>query len=939
MIRMRSLLTLIFILFAGQLLQAQGTRNVTGKVLDTARVPLNKASVSLFYETPGDTLRALTNSQGEYRFAGVKSRPFFIKVSFQGFNAEQVRVTNEGQEVQVETIRMTPGYKSLQEIVISTPPIVIKEDTVEFKADSFKVKPNAMVEDLLKKLPGVSVDKDGNITAQGKQVTRVKVNGKDFFQGDAKTATRELSADMIDKVQVVDDYGDQANMSGIKDGEPEKVINLQLKKDKNKGVFGRVTAGGGTNERYQVNGNVNYFNNNKQISLIGNTNNINQNLFSQNDPGANLAGGNGGGNRGGGGGGGGMQQIFSMGGLNSANSGGGDGISTTHALGTNFRNDFDKNKGSLYGSYVFTRRMTDGIRDVSQQNLFQSNSFTNNQNTRYYNQSNNHRAFLNWEYNIDSFNYIKVTPNFSYNESNNKSKTDFGYIDSKGLTTSAGSNLDSSLNNSPSLNVTALYNRKFRTRGRNLSVNLTFNTSETESERNTVNQTTNYIQTPPATVTLKQLINQDNNNRGVTLRAQYSEPIRKDRFLDLIYQYRQTYTKSDRSTYNVAGASPVILPALSNAFENYFNEQRYGLNYRTVKKKYNYTIGVSVQPVELKGYSITKDSAYTPQRRVMFFPVGRFVYNFTRTKGLNFNYQGNARQPSFTQLQPVRDISNPQYQTQGNPNLKPEQYHNFNLFFNNFNFQSGKVLFLGLNTSFIQNQIVNNTISLGQGGAQLTIPENVNGYYNVALFYNWQKPFKNRTYVVSLNGVANYNHNINLIDSARSIGTNILVGQGLNFEYNLKEWLEVDLGARYNLNSARYSLQEQLNQNYGSWVLTSNSRMDIPGGLTFRYDFQYTINNGLAQGVNGNIALLNASLEKTILKKKNGFIRLYAFDILNQNKSITRSVTANSIVDTRTNRLTRYVMLSFTYRLNRFTGQQSTNSRQGQGPQFRMRDQ
>lgn len=936
MIRMRSLLTLLFILFSGSVLMAQGTRNVSGKVLDTAGAPLNKASVSLFYETPGDTLRTLTNSQGEYRFAGVKSRPFTVKVSFLGFNQETRQVKDEAAEITLNTITLNPAYRSLQEIVISTPPIVIKEDTVEFKADSFKVKPNAMVEDLLKKLPGVAVDKDGNITAQGKSVTRVKVNGKDFFQGDAKTATRELSADMIDKVQIVDDYGDQANMSGIKDGEPDKVINLQLKKDKNKGVFGRVTAGAGTDQRYQVNGNVNYFNNNKQLSLIGNTNNINQSLFSQNDPGS--SGGNtGGGNQGGGGG---VRQAFSLGGLGNNNTGG-DGISTTHAIGTNFRNDFENKKGSVYGSYVFTRRMTDGIRDVSQQNIFESNSFTNNQSTKFYNQSNNHRAFINWEYNIDSFNYIKFTPNFSYSESNNKSRSDFGFIDSKGLTTSEGYNLDSTLSNSPSLNITALYNRRFRKRGRNLSVNLTYNTAENESDRNTINQTTNFVQTPPVTAILKQLINQDNNNNGINLRAQYSEPIRKDRFVDFIYQYRHTYTKNDRTTYDVSGASPVILPALTNAFENYFNEQRYGLNFRTVKKKYNYTLGVSVQPLELKGYSITKDSTYTPQRRTMIFPVARFVYNFTRTKGLNFNYQGNARNPSFTQLQPVRDISNPQYQTQGNPNLKPEQSHNFSLFFNNFNFQSGKVLFTGINANFIQNQIVNNTISLGAGGAQLTIPENVNGYYNLTGFYNWQKPFKNRTYVVSLNGTVNYNHNINLIDSARSIGTNILVSQGLTFEYNLKEWLELDFGARYNLNSARYSLQEQLNQNFGSWVLTSNSRMDVPGGLTFRYDLQYTINNGLAEGVNGNIALLNASLEKTILKKKNGFIRLYAFDILNQNKSITRSVTANSIVDTRTNRLTRYVMLSFTYRLNRFSGQTSGTNRQPAGgqQQFRMREQ
>ena len=938
---MRRLLKMLILLAFGLPAMAQGDRVVTGKVLDTARAPLAKASVILYYETPGDTLRTLSNQQGEFRFTGVKSRPFFVRASFTGFQQEQRQVTDEGLSLTLEPLRLSPAYRSMDEIVISPPPIIIKEDTVEFKADSFRVKPNAMVEDLLKKLPGVSVDKDGNISAGGKQVTRVKVNGKDFFQGDVKTATRELSADMIDKVQVVDDYGDQANLSGIKDGEPEKVINLQLKKDKNKGVFGRLTAGAGTNDRYQANGNVNFFNNNKQLSIIGNTNNINQGLFNQNDPGSgsgNVSFGNnrGGSGGGGGGGGGGMMQAMSQASGQGNNLGGGDGISTTHAIGTNFRNDFENNKGSFYGSYVFTRRMTDGIRDVSQQNLFQTNSFTNNQSTNFYNRSNNHRAFLNLEYNIDSFNYIKLTPNFSYNESNNKSVTNFNFIDSKGLTTSKGTNLDSSRNNSPNMSFTALYNHKFRRRGRNLSVNLTWNGSETESERNTNNQTTNLVQNPPVTATIRQLINQDNNSRGVTFRAQYSEPIRRDRFLDLIYQYRHSYTKNDRATYNVNGPSPVLVPNLTNAFENYFDEQRYGLNIRTVKKKYNYTIGVSVQPLQLKGYSITKDSAYKPQNRVMIFPVGRFVYNFTRTKGLTFNYQGSARQPSFTQLQPVRDISNPQYQTQGNPNLKPEQNHNLTIFFNNFNFQSGKVLFTGVNASFIQNQIVNNTIPLGAGGAQLTIPENVNGFYNLTGFYSWQKPFQNRRYVFSLNGTVNYNHNINLIDSARSIGNNLLVGQGFNFEFNHKEWFEWDAGVRYNLNSAKYSLQEQLNQQFGSWVITSNSRVDMPGGLIFRYDFQYTINNGLAPGVNANIAILNASLEKTVLKKKNGFIRLSGFDILDQNKNITRQVTANSIVDTRTNRLQRYFMLSFTYRLSRFTGQQPANP-SGQPPrQFRM---
>jgi hypothetical protein len=276
---MRKIVLLPFTLLIITSLFAQQPRTISGKLVDSSLSPVARATVTLFYETPGDTLRTTSSQEGLFQFEGVKSRPFFIRTTHLGYKKYEKKFENEGLALQLPAIILTQQIRTLEEIIIETPPIQVKEDTVEYKADSFKVKPNAMVEDLLRKLPGVSVDKDGNVTAQGKTVTKVKVNGKDFFQGDVKTATRELSADMIDKVQVVDDYGDQSAISGIRDGEPEKVINLQLKKDKNKGVFGRATAGYGTDDRYQANLNANYFNNNKQLSLIANSNNVNNSSF------------------------------------------------------------------------------------------------------------------------------------------------------------------------------------------------------------------------------------------------------------------------------------------------------------------------------------------------------------------------------------------------------------------------------------------------------------------------------------------------------------------------------------------------------------------------------------------------------------------------------------------------------------------------------------
>jgi len=695
-----------------------------------------------------------------------------------------------------------------------------------------------------------------------------------------------------------------------------------LKKDKNKGMFGRLTAGGGTDDRYQINGNVNIFQNNTQFSLFGNSNNVNASLFSRDGGGGGFSGGGG--------------RGFTVAAGGGGNSGGQDGISTTNSIGANFRHDFEKSKGSsVYGSYTLTDRVTDGLRDVNQQNLATAIKFIDTRNTIFRNNAKTHRFNLNLEYNIDSFNYIKIIPRFSMSETDNRNAVVFDQFTDKGVQSQDGNSGDTTMSRSPDMDLNILYNHKFRKRGRNISINANVSASRNQNDRNSFNYTEFFLPFTRTQLT-DQLRSQDNKSSSVNTRVVYTEPIVKDRYLDLSYNFRNNYVLNDGETFDMGTGVPVFNTNLSNAFENDFTEQRIGASVRTVKKKYNYTLGATALPVVLKGYSLTKDSAYQPQRRVNMLPIARFQYNFTRTKGLNFNYQGNVQNPSFTQLQPILDNSNPQNQSVGNPTLKPAVQHSMNSTFNNFNFSSGRTLFVGINGSVIQNQITNNVIWLGNTGARLTRPENVNGFYRMTGFYNWSKPFQNRTYVFSLNGAVNYTNDVALVDSARNIGKDLVFSQGFNFEYNLKEWFEFDLGARYSNQTTRYSLRPEQNYNFGSWVLTSNSRADLPGGIIFRYDLQHVINIGLASGVNGNVTLLNGSLEKTIFKKKNGFIRLSGFDILNQNKNISRTVNANFITDTRVNRLTRYYMLTFTYRLNRFGGK-STSGSQTQGSEMRMR--
>ncbi len=905
---------------------AQEGFQVTGKLVDTLGTPISRATVAVYIAGGKDTIKALSNNVGFFLIKGIPQRKFVLSISDISYGTTlKAYQVPEGEEVlKLDNITLRPQYSQLQEIVISTPPIIVKEDTVEYKADSFRLKPNAMVEDLLKKMPGIEVDKNGNITAQGKTVSKVRVNGKDFFSNDPKAATQQLSADMIDKVQVIDDYGDLANISGIKDGEPDKIINLQLKKDRNKGIFTRTVVGAGTDKRYAGTANVNVFNNETQLSVFGGANNNNTSTF-------NFDGGSGGGggNFGQGGGGGRAFQI-NVGGNNQSGIGGEEGLRISNSLGMNFRNDFKEKKGSVYGNYSYSTRETDVRRDVASQNFFQADKFLNTQQTSSLSNSNNHRFSLNFEWNIDSFNYVKFIPEFTVRDNNSRSLSFFDYVRNDADTTSRGSNNDTSFSKSPNFSGNLIFNHKFKKRGRNLSVNINGGYSTTDGQSEKLNITQNLFPVSNNSV-LDQFVVTDNRSNNFNIRFNYSEPIMKDRYLDLIYAYGRSFTSNNRETkvYDPVQGGYIYSNTLSNFFENDFLNQRIGANVRTVKKKYNYSLGASAQPVDQRGKSITNNIVYAPIKRLNLLPSANFAYNFTRNKTLRFFYNGNARQPSFSQLQPVKDVSNPQYQTQGNPFLKPEQAHVFSMSFNNLNFLTGQTFFVGANYNFVDNQIVNNTSRIGRTGAQFTTYENVDGNYTVSGFYNFSKPWSNRTYIVSANGVVAYNNNITLIDSQRNVARNLILSQGVKFEFNWKDWLEIDFGGRYGLNQVRYSLPGQNNVNYSSWTITNNSRVDIPGGWVFRHDLEYIINRGLSSSVNQNIMLLNASLEKTLFKKKNGIFRLSGFDILKQNQAIARTINGNNIIDTRVNRLTRYFMMSFIYRFNKYSGKQPEGSQPG----------
>jgi hypothetical protein len=909
---------------------AQKQVKIKGIVKTNEGKVLSGASVILFYPGKKDTLKTISNDKGGFSFSNITPAPVTLMISFIGYKKfiNEYDYSNETGEQNIWDIVLSPGDYILETVTLEAAKIQIKEDTVSYKIDSTLYRKNDNVEEVLKKLPGIEVDKAGKVTAQGKEVTRVKVNGKEFFGGDVTTATRELNADMVDRIQVIDDYGDQSAFTGVRDGEASKTLNIQLKKDKNKGYFGNVTAGAGTEGRYLGGLSLNMFNNNQQISIIGNINNTNASTFNFGTMGGGAMGNIMGGmarSMGIGRGGAGAGAAF-------GNFGNNDGISLTKSLGINFRDDWGP-KISAYGSYSISERNTRTLNNTTQQNIFQNNTITNIQNSNDYNVNTNHRFSFNIEYKLDSFNYIKFSPSIGYRITDGENFSAFSFLRNNGSKANEGTTSTIAQSNLPNVSGTLLYNHRFIKRGRTLSLNLNAGTSNTVSTDEVDNLTTYYdVSGNPRDSLVYQFITQDNNNESAGLRASYIEPLSRKKSLEFNYAYNRQITGNDRENFKVDPVTGMQTfdDSLSNIFENTYITNRFGVNFRSNQKKYNYSVGLAIQPASIQTNSITAKNQFR-QNIINYFPLFRYAYNFSRSRSLSFNYNGNTRQPSYSQLQPVPDKTNQQYITVGNPDLRPEFTNTLSMRYNNFDFITGNVFFGNITASFINDKIVNNIFNQSIG-VQETRYLNTDGYYTISGFYNISKPVKNRKYVFNVGGNITYNNNISFANNIKNKGKNWVLGQRLALDYKLKKWLESNLAVNFNLNSSEYSISKQLNATTRSYTISHSSKIYLPKGLVFNYDMDKTIYDGFAENVSINPFIMNAALEKQFFKKKNFSVRLQAFDLLNENTNVSRTVTGTGFTDTRTNRLGKYFMLSGVFRLNKFKGEAPSRGTMGSPP-------
>ncbi|WDF81388.1 outer membrane beta-barrel family protein [Mucilaginibacter sp. KACC 22773] len=864
-------------------------REVYGVVKDTANKKLEGATIKLISAT--DSMVTSTGPTGKFRFGKVKSATFVITVTSVGFQTVVRKMLNndESRSLELDAFVLKPQQHMLGEVVINgEPSVTYKTDTVEYRASDYKVRPNATVDELIKKMEGVEVAKDGTVTHQGQAVVKARLNGKDYIGGDVAQAIKNLPADIVDKVQIIDDYGDQAARTGIKDGDPQKVLNITTRADRSVGNVGRLSAGAGSDDRYDNRLFFQRINGNEQIGVIGSF-------------------------------------VNTVNGVSGGTGGGSGGTTKTGGPNISYRSYLTK-KIQINTSYNYNFRDVNSINhsDGQQFSTLGTTNFIRNSNSQ--NNNKTHNVNLELEYNIDSANYLKVTPSFSYSGVNSTNtsqsfKTGLIHQDILGLT---GSN-----NTVPTWGAIVFYQHLFKKPKRNLSLQVSYNRADNE----TVNEQDNniiYYQDSTNHVLKDSLVNRhisrSNLSKNFRTSFTYVEPLTDVSQLEFNAQVNSRSYDNQAYTYNIDSLGRrSLVDSLSNVFKYSFTETRLALNYRINQKKYNVSIGVTGVPTVLDGTKVTGGVVSTHRTNFNLIPIVRFQYVWSKQERFSVNYSGSPQEPSFNQIQPVRDESNPQNPVVGNPDLKPSFRNSINLQYNNYIVDSKFNVSANANVSFIKNQIVTNTVQIADTLGALkneTHYINLNGSYTIGGNYNISKQLDNRKYNLSLNGTINYGHGVSMSNNVQNFTTTWHFNERLGPQINPSESVEINPYVSYDVAKSYFTLPHSVNTNISTTALAIDGKFYFLTGrtATFGYNANKNFVKGISQNLTRNPLVINAYIEQQFFKRRNLTLTFQVFDILKQNNFVNQVTTENSVTNTLSNAQSRYFMFSAKLNLQKWTG-------------------
>lgn len=860
---------------------------VKGRITDKdSRQPLAYATVALLYAKDSSlAASAFTDSKGMFLLEGVGAGSYQVYITYLGYQpllrAVTVTATDTVMDLGMIVLHGTGVNLKTVEIVQIRSPMVIKKDTLEFNAAFYKTRENAVMEELLKKLPGIKIAPDGTITVNGEIVKRILVDGKPFFGDDPKLATRNLPADMIDKVQLIDKKSDLAQFTGIDDGKREKAINITVKRDRKGKFLGRVAVGYGTGERFAGSGNLNQFSEGEQLSILGGANNVNNAGFLE--------------------------------GSGQGPGGGGNGITRSWSGGVNYSKDISE-KLKLSGSYVINDSRTENERSSARQNLLPDTSFYYNQDAYSVNNNASHYLDTRAELRPDSMHLLTLESTFRHAATDNFQESLYESLGGDRQLVNSGTMRNTSNGSAPSFHTSLSFAKKFHKLGRALKSNLTYgyNTSRQEG----YNRSYNLFVVPGGDIdsdTLDQRNDMNSRHNLLSLYTSFTEPLFKDHFLELVYVYRHNHTLSNKLTYDYDNAKKIydrLNDSLSNSFENTTNVHLAGMNIHARKSSYYYYLGFSLQFNGLNNYNISEQERLN-QYTANFAPFVVLDYAFTNNKRLHFTYSGGALTPNAAQLQPVPDNSNPLYIKLGNPDLKPAFLHSIVMDYKALNPATAYAFTASINTAITKGKIVE-AIWSDSLGRQVSQPQNVDGAYNVNANLVNTFPLKKLQTAINLNTTLGFKRDINYINSVKGNMDNYNITQGLSFNYTYKQLFDIGLAGNVNYNGVRYALQKDNNTNYFNYSCSLNGNINLPLGFSLGGNLDYWLNTGRAAGYNQDVTMLNAFISKSLFQKK-AQVKLQGFDLLNRNVSISRNVGESYIEDVQTKVLQRFFMLSFSY--------------------------
>lgn len=944
---MRLLIKCVYLIafcFCATALHAQGFK-LSGSLTDnddqTTLISANVIITSV--KDSADWKGTQSDLDGKFVFDNVRNGTYKLKITYIGYETTEQFVKISGTDKDLGNIKVKKGATMIRgvEVVEKEVRVEQKNDTSDYNAKAYKTNPDANAEDLVTKMPGIT-NENGTIKAQGEQVKKVTIDGKEYFGDDASMALKNIPADVVDRVQVFDRMSDQSNFTGFDDGNSQKAMNIVTKNNMNNGVFGKIYGGYGylTDSRYSAGANVNWFKGDRRLSFIGLSNNVNQQNFSFQDilgmsgqtGGGRMMGmgGPGGGRRGGGGGFGGNSAIDNF----MVNQQG--GITTTHSAGLNYADVWGKlRKVKFTGSYFFNLADNNNSSSLTRQYFNAGDSSTyykeNNNNTS---RNINHRVNLRIEYVIDSMNTLIFTPKFSTQQNRQTNniigENSIAQTELMGTTQSNYQSKNFGYNASGDL----VWQHKFRKQYRTISISAggTVNNKNGSSNQLAFNT---FADTSGNTA-----LNQEAENKSqsytVNGNISYTEPAGKSGMIQISYVPSYTWNIADKETFNydsTNGSYTVLDTLLSNKYNNQYMKQNGGLSYRVKGKQWSLMLGVNGQYALLTGRNEFPYSYTTRRDFFNVLPTLQFNYRFKNNSNLRVNYRTSTSAPGITQLQSVIDNSNPLLLSSGNPALKQTYSHFAMARYGFTNTKKGQSFFAFGSVNYTQNYVANSTFIATadtvlngdvvlHAGSQFTQPVNTKGNLTVNTFLNYGMPITKIKCNINFNAGFTYSRTPSLINTLSNWSNNYGVNGGLVLSSNINDKIDFTLSYFGNYNIVKNTLQTSSDNNY--YTHSANLRFNwmFWKGFVFNTSVQNTLYAGVSQGYNQNIFLWNASLGYKFLKDKSLEVKASVNDILNQNSGVSRTVNDTYIEDTQTQVLKRYLLVSVTYTLKFYKKQE-----------------